>query len=711
MKSIRKSTLFKGNQRSTERKSVVGAFQAFSQDIFRDRIWYPHEEMEKCVQMYDHNSLTQSAVNTMKDFIKGGEIKVISTDKVTKIRAQAYINELCVDSWIDEVIENTIKTGNAYLEVDFKDTEWKHPWKCYPIADSSRIYINCDEYGLPKKTKVTQIDPITKEPRIVEIPNESEYYIQRLDPAIRSVNAKWYDMSYYVGSHFHTFRIYGIPIHLRKMIHFRLNLGNTGMYGRSYIAACLDDWESLKQIERSIAVIAKYKAVPRDILTYGDKDNPATDDEVDEFIIYLESLEKEESAIVNKPVQRQSLSYAGQDINLDYMIQHIKRKMIAGIAPEFMMGMGDQINKATAQISLISYILAIFSKRKLFLRPIEKYILDPFLKREGLKAAHLEFGELDFETKSEKANRIGALWTTNVLTLNRCLELLGEPTIGDSGDVYYIEWQQSLSGGSDFGFPTFGAPGGLPPLPNGEPGNKIFSHNPAPNRNPAQGGGKLPFEPYQKKTDVPKLIPKKQLQKLYNLEMPESYNLESTREYKEAIGVPKHDGSGHGSRDNKGRGGCDPDELKDNEDAMAKKIDLEEGTLPYEWDIDPSDKKKKKWKRIWIGNTESKKETLKIIIDEDKVDNLKVKQIDFGTLIGEFDMMFNEPRQTEIYYKYLDNGWRISFIKNGVLIFCDATYYDILEHYGNPEEMSDEEIKGFIIAWKNKYLMKAIKEI
>ena len=49
MKSIKESRLFGSNQRLTERKSIVGAFHAFDQDIWREKFWYPHEEMAQCV--------------------------------------------------------------------------------------------------------------------------------------------------------------------------------------------------------------------------------------------------------------------------------------------------------------------------------------------------------------------------------------------------------------------------------------------------------------------------------------------------------------------------------------------------------------------------------------------------------------------------------------------------------------------------------------
>lgn len=437
-----------------ERTSVVGSFTPHSKDIFRERIWSPHEEMFECVRMYNENSFAQSAINTMVDFIMGKTITVVSDSKVTQRLGQAYIDHIDMFDFTREVVENSVKTGNGYLETDYSRVTGLRD-KFYALADSSRIYINCDQYGqAPFKKELAYVNGELAQ---MEFRNDAEYYIQSVMPGLNYQNAKWYDMSYMSGYMFKKFRVYGIPIHKDKIIHFRLNLGDTGIYGRSYMASALNDNLVLGEIESSLATIAKYKAVPRDILQYGDKDLPASSDELDDLMVYLESLEKDETALINKPIKREILSYAGQDINLNYMIEHIRKKIIAGICPDFMMGLGDQVNRSTATQQILSYILAIYAKRRLFLKPLTKFILIPWLKKNNLdiKGVELEFGELDFETKSEKESRILQKWNSNILTLNETREEMGLTKLGEKGNVYNIEWQNEMMpdlGG--FGFPS-----------------------------------------------------------------------------------------------------------------------------------------------------------------------------------------------------------------------------------------------------------------
>ena len=460
-----------------ERKSVVGALNPQSTDIYRQRIMTPHQMMEEINIAYDTNPIFRSAVDTCADFIYGGDITFHSDDKFTEERGNAFIKEIGIDHWILQAIRETIKCGNGWVEMDFNPVT-QLPQKFYPQADSSRWYINCNEHGNAKTIKklVQEADGRWVQK---DVENLDEYYIQRIAPGIQYKHAKWYNLSYYLNQQFRQFRIYGIPINKDKMIHFKLNIGVTGIYGQSYLASAINDNLILNELEKSIAVLAKYKAVPRKIIQYGDKDNPATGEELDDFVIYLESLQRDEDPLVNKPIKMDDLSFAGQDINLDYMLNHIRKKLIAGVVPEFLTGYGADVNRATAQIELISYILSIYSKRKVFLHTLEEMILLPWLEREGLETGHLEFNELDFETKDEKTARVMQLWSSNLRTLNDCLDELGYNKIGAEGDVYYTEWQSGMM--PDMGMSSGFNMDGFAPKTNMPSLGELPSAGPKPN--------------------------------------------------------------------------------------------------------------------------------------------------------------------------------------------------------------------------------------
>jgi len=498
MKTIRE-IISNSMMASKERRSVVGALNPQPVDIYQQRVMTPHQMMEEVDRAYSTNPIFRSAIDTCGDFIYGGDVTYKNEDDMYEIQGNAYIKAIGLNDWALDVIRETVKSANGYVEADYNSITGL-PQRFYPQADSSRWYINCDQHCEPLKTKKIVLE--NGEQVYKEVENLDEYYIQRINPGIKYYDAKWYNLSYYLDQQYRQFRIYGIPLHRDKIIHHKLNTGTTGVYGQSYLASAINDNLILQELEKSIAVLAKYKAVPRKIISYGDKDNPATGEELDDFIIYLESLQRDEDPIVNKPIKADDLSYAGGEINLDYMLTHIRKKLTSGVVPDFLTGFGADVNKATAQVELISYILSIYSKRRCFLRTWEKYIMGPWEEMNGIEAGELEFNELDFETKQEKTGRVMQLWTANLLPLNDCLKELGYPKTEEPQDKYYVEWQNELMSKGMQGMQPYdgmnGLGGGFPALP--EPDVPDYDVS-APDE--LSGGEKPSMSPETDKMELP----------------------------------------------------------------------------------------------------------------------------------------------------------------------------------------------------------------
>ena len=114
-------------------------------DIYKTKFWDPHEEMRGAYDAYNYNSLFQAAVNSLVKFIMGNEIRVVCKDELTRKFLQSHVENTDLEVAMTEVVENTIKSGNGYLEVDL-NSRTGLPHKYYPIADSSRIYINANRY-------------------------------------------------------------------------------------------------------------------------------------------------------------------------------------------------------------------------------------------------------------------------------------------------------------------------------------------------------------------------------------------------------------------------------------------------------------------------------------------------------------------------------------------------------------------------------------
>ena len=434
-----------GSKRLTEaRKTINGGKIHRDMDLFKDYYLTPHEEMEKCLQAYNTDGLISSAVDSLTDFFMGNDFKVDGDDKATNKFFDGMIDNMepSLFESAREAVENTIKTGNGYVEVEYDKNGL--PIKFFPVADSSRIYINCDPFGQPLKKVV--FDSRTGERKYVW--DTEEYYIQRVpdnfDEKGTGLKAKWYSLSYY-HSNFKEIKIRGIPIPKKNLIHFKWGTGDLGVYGRSFIASVLDDHEILKRMEKAMGIIAKYKAVPKKIISPKDGDE-FSNEESEELATYFEGLEDDENAVLTKPIEQSDLSYAGKDINFSGTIDHVRRKIISGLTPEFLIGYGMDTNRATADQMLIAFMLRLETKRKIWERQWTSSLIKPYLFKYGdwMKKAEISFGDLDFRTPAERNNEIRAKWTSNQVTYNEMREELEKPK-HENGNIFYKDFiQQGL---------------------------------------------------------------------------------------------------------------------------------------------------------------------------------------------------------------------------------------------------------------------------
>lgn len=424
-----------------KRKTVLGGKLSRDMDMFKEKYLTPHEEMEKCRKAYNSNGLIYSAVDNLTDFFIGNDLICDSVDTSTKKFFQDKIDGSNPDMFeiTRETIEQTIKTGNGYIEVEYDDNDM--PVNFYSIPDSSRIYINSDPFGQPWQKKV--YDPATGQSKLVY--DTDEYYIQRVDDAfddrntIGGVHPKWYQLTYTYGG-FKEIKIKGIPIPKRNILHFKWGTGDVGTYGRSFIASVLDDHEILKRMEKAMGIIAKYKAVPKKILMPAENESFSNEDS-EELATYFQGLEDDENAILTKRVEMGDLSFSGKTESFSDGIDHVRRKIISGLTPEFLLGYGMDTNKATADQLLIAFMLRLETKRKLWEKVLTKGFIKPYLGRySGFSPdAKISFGNIDFRTNSEKNAEVRSQWQSNQITFNEMRKEMGKTIIPD-GNVYFKDF-------------------------------------------------------------------------------------------------------------------------------------------------------------------------------------------------------------------------------------------------------------------------------
>jgi len=409
--------------------NITGYGSKFVSDIYKNRILYPHEEMQIAQKGFYYNSYINSATTTRANFMLGGSFTAVS--EVPGIAD--FINQLIQDTNLARYPTfigcDLIKCGNWYAErirgEDKKVVFYKY------LSHPERIYIELDKYEL------------------------IDFYVQEVpEKTVGDITT----IQYY-GDRRRTIK--GVKINKDKMFHLKLGVAEIPVYGRGPVCSVINDIEILLEIERAIAVIARHKAVPKKIIqlmrTMQDGRIDATAAKAAEDLgNQLSQLSDIENPVLGEQIKVDDLSYNGKDISFQPFVDYLKKKITVALAPSFIMH-GEETNYAVSRDQKEAFLLQIHSERLELEYQIKKeiiYLCSTHGKNIKMEQFSIKFGEFDLGQSLEKADMAIKSFTSGLITLNEAREIIGLEPDGEIGDSYSNELNQQaglLGLGSDSG--------------------------------------------------------------------------------------------------------------------------------------------------------------------------------------------------------------------------------------------------------------------
>lgn len=401
----------------------LGAIK-FPQNIFKDDKRTPHYEMDKCMDLYETRPLVNSGIKQMARFICGDKVTVTSADKVTHDFLNKWIKmRRDFDGEVFNMIITGLVTHNVAVEKTWKKME--NGLLCldniYNCNDVSRIYKNIDYRG-----------------------NDDEFWLYEVPIEVRTFpfqgeirTPKFWKVNYVYGSYLFTKMIWAIPIHKAKFGHCKIGWSRDMIYGRSFLASCIDDGEILKEIIKNYSVIARYRAIGRKIFSIGSPEAEATIDDIDKLENDLKNINDSDHIIINKPLKSEPLSYTGENDPMTDEINFLRKEIAGGLVPNFLTSWNDEVNRATAGEIKIPFQLEINSFKTDFIQFLNTTIIDdlrmvyPWIAED----ATFSFGHVDLDSKEEKLNWGMQLYQMNVITLNE-LRKMCDYEVLENGDVF-----------------------------------------------------------------------------------------------------------------------------------------------------------------------------------------------------------------------------------------------------------------------------------
>lgn len=397
---------FSGNSKSEDFSGLLqqltggkGVRSGFLSDIYNEERLTPHQEMERIREMLMMNAFAENAVNTTADLMLGKYQKVVSEDEAT----QEYFNEEYIPNTnILETMRITAKDFLGYGNYYFEKLRGKTT-------------------GIPKKFKA--IAHPERMWRVID-DNKTQHYILEVPVNLADKNEL---NQYTVGYGKYDRRtVYGVKYKKNKIGDGRLGQGDYQHYGRSPLASVVSDHKILKEIERSMAVFARYKSVAKKLISLrGNDGQPLSTQEYDNIIQDWKQLSDYENFTVNgKDFDVTDLDYAGNQVNFKDMTDYLKRKITSVLGPEFYFH-GENTTHAVSNSQQTTFYLRVQSWRDQFLDAWNECLKQVALKQGLSKDVHWELGPFDFETDKEKREKAIKAFNSGLITINKALELMG----------------------------------------------------------------------------------------------------------------------------------------------------------------------------------------------------------------------------------------------------------------------------------------------
>lgn len=383
----------------------------FIADVYQERILYPHEEMLSAKKGYLYNAFIHAAVDSLALFLLGGEMKISSKDKTTeKILNQEFRATGLKSIAQTHIFEDNIVTGNFYTERMFQGGQIV----AYDyLPESERIYHDLDDKGLIKRF-------------VLELPDEQ-------------LTGQFATLKYY-GDRRKTIK--GKELQKNKIFHIKSGTASISSYGRGAVCSIINDLEILLEIERAMAVIARYKAIPKKIIMPKDRSfSGAKDGEI--IAQELSNVEDDANPISPFPLEIGDLSYSGKELNFEPLINYLKKKLTVALAPSYLIH-GDETNYAVSKEQRISLQLKIRAYRSLIAEPL-KIELKKIAKSKNLTISDfdIEFGTYDLGQDEENRKAAIEAWNAGLINLNEAREIIGYPKDSDNGEFYSFELKSS----------------------------------------------------------------------------------------------------------------------------------------------------------------------------------------------------------------------------------------------------------------------------
>lgn len=213
---------------------------------------------------------------------------------------------------------------------------------------------------------------------------------------------------------------------------------NLPYYGWGLLSSSVDNEDIAIEILKNWALQAKYRALGKKIIGfYNTSDEAVSLQELEDIKKEFQSLEEEDSILVNKRFDQTDLSFTGQDDAMESQIEWLRKDSGSGLVPNYMTAFSQDSSMATAAEAKIPFSLLLKSIQPLIVYYLNDVIIERLRKSYPFLADDLTFtlGMPELYSRDEVFTMMLQLYNQRAATFNELRIASGlEPVKG--GDVW-----------------------------------------------------------------------------------------------------------------------------------------------------------------------------------------------------------------------------------------------------------------------------------
>jgi hypothetical protein len=406
-------------QNVDKRKASAVGVNRFRLTLDKENVKTPHYCMQKVEDILQTrtslaNGLRQLMLFTMPD------LHFTSDDEKSSVFANEWLEQRDdMQREISNFLYLFLGGGNSYFEPLY--IKMKNGKKCldnlYNVPLPSTVYVN------------------------LNAKSEEEYWVVEYPLEVFSARGKvlrFVPVSYVYGSYMWRNNVWGITLAKDELEQLKFMWSPSPFYGTGLLTTSIDNEDVAEEILKNWALSAKYRSLSKKIIGFYNEDGESVDpSELDRIQDQFDSMEEEDSLLVNKKFVSSDLTFTGADNMMNQELEFLRKDSGASLTPNYMTAFSQDSSLATASEAKVPFALSIEATQRIFQKFLNNLITKNLKECYSFLKDDLELvlGKAELYSRNENFMNYSQLYNMRACSFNELRISAGAQAV-EGGDTW-----------------------------------------------------------------------------------------------------------------------------------------------------------------------------------------------------------------------------------------------------------------------------------